>query len=160
MSELSKYGTFKYGTAIYGGDYTYIFDRTKQDLNKDTFKAYINYTDLNRIESRIKKISEMLCYHAYPQQCDTRTWEHQTSTDTTENIPLKSRDMERIRNNIKKLISQFYVFSYTPALPDNFENIDIKKMNEIEKTLFDLHQMIRAMIDNFRECDTFECGEE
>ena len=39
---------------------TLIYDRTYQDLVNETDKAYISYTDLNRIEESVKYLSDIL----------------------------------------------------------------------------------------------------
>lgn len=156
--KLAKYGTFKYGTARFGGEYLFIFDRTQADLLNNTFKAYINYTDLNRIENRIKELSKALNSYAYAQTCAVKEWTAQKSTQTLQNFPLKLRDMERIRTNIKRLITQYYLFSDSPALPENLEFMNIDKMNRLEKILCDINELIKLMKCNFRKCGTIKCG--
>ena len=60
-----KYGSIKYGMRKYGyGDVNFIFDRTIEDIQKNTEKAYINYTDMNRLNKiiLIKEHFHGLCY--------------------------------------------------------------------------------------------------
>ena len=56
---MAEYGTVKYGTAKYGNngdkDILWLFYRTVNDILNDTDRNYINYIDLNRIESRMQE---------------------------------------------------------------------------------------------------------
>ena len=55
-----KYGSIKYGERKYGyGDVSFIFDRTIEDIQNNTEKAYINYTDMNRLNKNINTLGEL-----------------------------------------------------------------------------------------------------
>lgn len=55
-----KYGSIKYGERKYGyGDVNFIFDRTIEDIQNNTEKAYINYTDMNRLNKNINTLGEL-----------------------------------------------------------------------------------------------------
>lgn len=137
-----------------------IFNRTVTDLKNCTDKAYINYWDLNRIEECIKDLSEQLNNYMYCQNTTVKTdWGKQTAISDMTNIPTLEH-IERIRNNMQLLIAAFFVYSTTPKLPDTFEKLTIYTANDVEKILYDLHLATESMISNFRECNTFYCGEE
>ena len=139
---------------------TLIFDRTEHDLRNGTDKAYINYWDLNRIEACIKDLSAQLNDYMYCQSTTVKTdWGKQTAISDMTNIPTLEH-MERIRDNMQLLIAAFFVYPTTPQLPETFENLTIYTANDIEKILYDLHLMKESMTANFRECNTFYCGEE
>lgn len=129
---MGKYGETIYGKEKYGFARGYIFDRTEMDLLKGTAKAYVNYADLNRIESGIESLSKK-----YGISIVTKTdWEYQLSGDTVDNFPLKG-NMERILNNLNKIINSV---EYNPivSIPSSFDKMDIYKMNNIEKVINDL----------------------
>lgn len=137
----------------------WIFDRTQADLLNGTSKSYINYSDLNRIESRMKELSELLNEYMYRQQITVKTdWSKQVSVNDLTNIPTKA-NLDRMRNNEKVLIDAFFVYPSTPNLPESFEYLTIYTANDIEKILYDLHLMILDMEENFLECGDIECME-
>ena len=129
---MGKYGETIYGKETYGFARGYIFDRTEMDLLKGTAKAYINYDDLNRIESGMESVSKK-----YGISIVTKTdWEYQLSGNTVTNFPLNVQ-MERIISNLNKIISALG-YKTTVNIPSSFENMDIYKMNNIERIINDL----------------------
>ena len=151
---MAKYGSFSYGELAYGAnDSRFVFDRTMEDLKNRTEKAYINNTDLNRVEAGIEYISSILNEYFYTQQPQVKKNWHMGQE------PKAAADMERIRRNIKGLMCQFFVYNDTPPLPEDLNHIDIYKMNSIEKILNDLRVMISDMRVNLRECGVLQCGE-
>lgn len=129
---MGKYGETIYGKEKYGFARGYIFDRTEMDLLKGTAKAYINYDDLNRIESGMESVSKK-----YGISIVTKTdWEYQLSGNTVTNFPLNVQ-MERIISNLNKIISALG-YKTTINIPSSFENMDIYKMNNIERIINDL----------------------
>ena len=159
---MAKYGTFKYGTAKYGNngdeDILWLFYRTVNDILNDTDRNYINYIDLNRIESRMQELTEQLNQYKYTNNIETKTdWVKQTGINDLTNFPLKTQ-IDRIRNNLQILIKSYYTYSSTSNLPDTFENLDIYKMNDVEKILYDLHIIIKNMEKDFKKCGLLLCG--
>ena len=130
----------------------FIFDRTISDLTLLTSKSYYNASDLNRIEENISELSAILNGLVYTQKVTAKTdWGNR-------DFPSAS-NMERLRQNIQKLISAFCVKSDTPSLPDTMNKMDINKANAIEKILFDINQEITVMRSLWPICGTFESGE-
>ena len=159
---MAKYGTVKYGTAKYGNngdkDILWLFYRTVNDILNDTDRNYINYIDLNRIESRMQELTEQLNQYKYTNNIETKTnWVKQTGINDLTNFPLKIQ-IDRIRNNLQILIQSYCTYQSTPNLPDTFENLDIYKINDIEKILYDLHIIIKNMKKDFRRCGLVLCG--
>jgi hypothetical protein len=67
-------------------------------------------------------------------------------------------EFERILKNTDALRDAFFVFSETPPTPPvSFHYEDI---NALEKILHDLDVMINDVKTHYRECGTFECGED
>lgn len=157
---MAKYGSFKYGEMPYGSQTPWIYLRKQSDIDNDTDLAYVNYWDLNRIETRMQELSDKLNSYAYVQNIVTKKdWMKQSDVEDLTNIPTLAH-LQRMHTNLAKLIEAYYVYSDTPALPETFENLTVFKMNDIEKILHDLHYTIKDMQIRFRECGTFECGEE
>lgn len=106
---------------------------------------------LNRIENKQVELKELLGnkgYYNTPIQ--NKTWEYTEC--------FKENDFQRILNNLNVLRNAFFVYTDTPGTPlvsFRYENI-----NALEKVLFDIETMLNDMIGRFRECGTFECGEE
>lgn len=134
---MSMYGKSVYGRTVYGLNTDYIFDRTETDLINDTEKAYINYTDLNRIESGMKRIADKYSVSITVKM----NWKSfsSSSVETLDNFPLKPQ-MQRIINNLNRLIE---ASGYTPTVkvPTDFENMDIYKMNNLEKILDEMEYL-------------------
>ena len=106
---------------------------------------------LNRIETKqeeLKNLFNDMGYYNTPIQ--NKTWEYTEC--------FKENELQRILNNLNVLRNAFFVYTDTPGTPPisfHYENI-----NALEKVLFDIETMLNDMIDRFRECGTFECGEE
>lgn len=129
---MGRYGKAIYGKVKYGATREYIFDRTETDLINGTERAYINYTDLNRIENGMKAISERQGISIV-----TKTdWEYQASKTTLNNFPLNTQ-MKRIIGNLNKLIT---ATGYVPSVevPSSFDKMDIYKMNNLERIIDEL----------------------
>ena len=135
-----------------------MFYRTVNDILNDTDRNYINYIDLNRIESRMKELTEQLNQYKYTNNIETKTdWIKQTGTNDLTNFPLKIQ-IDRIRNNLQILIQSYYTYPSTPDSPSTFENLDIYKINDVEKILYDLHIIIKNMEKDFKKCGLLVCG--
>ena len=157
---MAKYGTFKYGEMPYGDALLWIYSRTYADMENNTEYAYINYWDLNRIETRMFELSNQMNQYGYTQTLSVKTdWTVQAAAWDLTNIPTLEH-LIRLHANTKKLMDAFFVYPNTPQLPESFENLTVFTMNDIEKILHDLHYMLKDMAVYFRECDTFYCGEE
>lgn len=105
-----------------------IFDRTEQDLVEDTDKAYISYTDLNRIEEACSYLAKILNV-----SIKTKVW-------TMEEFRYSS-EMVRLRDNIKKLQDSYYKKKGTPIVPTTIRYENITEANNIEKILYDIEDM-------------------
>lgn len=100
-----------------------IYDRTQEDLDNDTDKAYIDYADLNRIEGACAELAEILGV-----SIETKTWE---MSDWR-----YEADMQRIRNNIVKLTAVYQMTGF--SAPSAIEFTSIEEANALEKLLHDL----------------------
>lgn len=112
-----------------------IWDRTQSDIENLTAKAYIDYNDLNRIETAIKWVSHILNRYGY--------------TNTTKNkLNWKPEDfrtdeeMERMRQNLIAIRNAYYTPDSTPLTPDKITYTSIYQANAIEKIIYDIGNLI------------------
>lgn len=104
-----------------------IYDRTQTDLDNGADKAYIDYTDLNRIESAIYSIGEKT---GAKFSTSKKTWK--MSEYRTE------AQMERLRNNLQVLQNSYYLRDGRPSLPDKITYTTISQANDIEHIIYDI----------------------
>ena len=92
-------------------------------------KGFLNYTDLNRIESNSAELSQMVGISISTPKTN---W-------TMMDIPTQ-KDFQRIRDNVQKIRSSNYIHSDTPVTPQLPLN-RYEKINDIEKILLDVYDM-------------------
>lgn len=106
---------------------------------------------LNRIENKQAELKRLLASEGYYNTpIQNKTWKYTGY--------FKESEFQRILNNLNVLRNAFFVYVDTPGTPPisfHYENI-----NALEKVLFDIETMLNDMIDRFKECGAFECGEE
>lgn len=149
-----------------------IFDRTQADVDKaielraNKVKKFIPLSEeeiaamnrgaftldtMNRIEEKQEELKNLLNGLGYfNTDIITKTWTAQNRFD--------SSDLQRIFSNTQRLKEAFFEYPDTPKTPAakyHFENI-----NAVEKILNDLDLMISEVESYYRECGTFECGED
>ena len=140
---------------------TPVFDRTQGDVdyakaqlsagvNNVEFKGCLNQSDINRIEKNSKYLSDSLKELYYFNEIVYNLW-----NDTS--IPSKSH-ISRIINNVSILWGKYYKPPDAVDLPTTM--LTYEQVNAIEKNLYLIKEMIENMIISFRECGTFNCGEE
>lgn len=114
-------------------------------------RGTITASTINRIENKQKELFELFRGILYVgKHISTREW--------LENGDIfKDSDLERIIENGEVLRDAFFVYSYTPKKAK--VKYDYENLNDIEKLLFDLQEMYGFVVSNFKECDTFYCGE-
>lgn len=112
---------------------TLITDRTVDDLANDTDRAYIAYTDLNRVEQACALLAGLL-------HVDIRTKEwgmEDFRTDT---------EMARLLGNIKALRAAYFTKTSTPVTPAKITYSNVYQANDIEQILKDLGDMYDSMV--------------
>jgi hypothetical protein len=123
---------------------TLITDRTADDLANDTDKAYIAYTDLNRVERACELLAGRLGV-----TIQTKVWNIEDFRTDTE--------MTRLLDNIKKLRAAYYTKGCTPATPVKITYSSIYQANDIEQILKDLGDMYNSMVSGQHRL-TFKLG--
>ena len=146
---MAKYGKFKYGQAKYGTDEPlWVTARKQSDLENNTSYAYINYTDLNRIETRIKELATLLNEKGIQNEIVTNVWYSQNENNLTANLPSQSK-MINILNNINELYNlikeNFETFALENTLIDTMKFLTIKSMNNLENMLYQMNVFMRGV---------------
>lgn len=145
---------------------TPIYDRTQADvdfalseiakwkesgyMSMTKLKGCLNASDITRIEGNIQYLSDNLSTLYYFPHTESKTWNVRGLPDIT--------DVSRIIGNIEKIISAYYQNSSAPDLPETM--LRFEHINSIEENLYLLKEMLDNMIGLFRECGTFNCGED
>ena len=107
---------------------TLIFDRKQSDITNDTDKAYISYTDLNRVEEAITYLKQLLANYGYNSTTQEKKW---IISDFR-----KNEDMARLKDNIDNLRNA-YPYLVSPVTPNPIKYESIQEANDIEEILSD-----------------------
>ena len=128
-----------------------ITDRTQADIGGKTSKAYLNSSDLNRIEQDTEYLSDVLDEYGYNQSLTHKT-------DWLMNDFPYSVEMERVRTNVLELLEVYH--EQEAPLPETLEKLDWKKLNAVERNLKLMYEMIGRMEQSFRYCGTMSSGQD
>lgn len=114
-------------------------------------KGTLTINTINRIETKQEELKNLFNDMGY--------WNTPTTNKTwSENNIFNVDEFQRIINNTNVLRQAFFVYKATPNTPPiSYYWEDI---NALEKILHDLDVMINDVKSHYRECGTFECGEE
>ena len=112
---------------------TLITDRTADDLANDTDRAYIAYTDLNRVEDACALLAGRLGV-----TIQSKAWRMEDFRTDTE--------MSRLLGNIKTLRAAYYTKASTPATPKKITYGSIYQANDIEQILKDLGDLYDSLV--------------
>lgn len=120
-------------------DIELIFDRTAEDVKKDTSKGQYNYTDLNRVEIAVEKLTATLrkLGHTLLSPIVKTDWHVPTDTSEIYDTPT-IEEMRRYLGNVRMICSSISLTQNTPRLPDDMRFLDYLKANNIEKALYDV----------------------
>lgn len=124
----------------------------KQTGSKEVYelKGCLNVTDINRIENNIQYLFDELSSLYYFPRTVSKSWD-------MEKLPT-SDDISRIINNVKKTISAYFQTDTAPKVPKTM--LTYEQVNDIEENLYLIKEILDDMASYFRECGTFNCGEE
>lgn len=129
---------------------TLIFDRKQSDIANDTDKAYISYTDLNRVEEAITYLKQLLANYGYNSTTQEKKW---LISDFR-----KNEDMSRLKDNIDNLRNA-YPYLVSPVTPNPIKYESIQEANDIEEILYKINEIIINMTQNFIHCGVANCGQ-
>ena len=150
-----------------------IFDRTQNDvdtairLRREKVQNFQELTDeeiatlekgtmtvntINRIDDKQKELKNLFNAMGY--------WDTPivTYSEWKNTHIFRETNFQDLVNNTNILRKAFFVYKDTPNTPPvSYHYNDI---NALEKILYDLNVMINDVKSHYRECGTFECGEE
>src|SRR5690606_17469883 len=112
-------------------------------------KGCLNATDLNRIESNTRYISQFLQEYGYQLNVTTKI-------DWTDECLPNVDDVNRIIDNIKEIRNKYYEPPGMPSLPQTM--VSFSDINAIERSLMLFHEMLLGMVGAFRRTGTFVSG--
>ena len=139
-----------------------IYDRTQADVdyaksqlslgnNGTENKGCFNITDILRIENNTRYLADKTNELFYFNNISTvHSW-------SMSSIPYFYH-INRIINNVGILWEKYSVPTGSVSLPPSL--LRYNHLNDLEKNLYLLKKHIDDMVGYFRECNTFECGEE
>ena len=114
-------------------------------------KGTLTINTINRIETKQEELKNLFNDMGY--------WNTPTTNKTwSENDIFYIDDFQRIVDNTNVLRRAFFVYKDTPNTPPISYYWD--DLNALEKILHDIDVMINDVKSYYRECGTFECGEE
>ena len=114
-------------------------------------KGTITHNTLNRVENKQEELKNLFNDMGYWNTPITnKVW--------GENDIFNVDEFQRILDNTNVLRQAFFVYKDTPNTPPISYYWD--DINALEKILYDLDVMINDVKSHYRECGTFECGEE
>ena len=123
-----------------------ITDRTSQDVAQRTQKGFYNVSDIQRINSYIEYLSDVLGLNL-------------TVTDVSLGQALTRAQMDAILNNINAIRAAWYVANDTPQTPIAV-NWDYVKANNIEKILKVLDEFYQSVQIDKLYSGTFRAGNQ
>ena len=112
--------------------------------------SYYNISDLNRVESNVKTLSDLLNTAGYINTVDTKS-----NWNVTEFFNVN--DDVRYIGNINELIDVFYTTA--EYMPDTLFKMDYKDANAIEENLESINTLLENMIAMYKQYGTFSFGE-
>ncbi|MCQ2911398.1 MAG: hypothetical protein MJ244_04335 [Clostridia bacterium] len=132
-----------------------IIGRILNDVKRNTTKGNYNASDLNRIESWMEYLKELLNEYGYFVTFTTKTdWEIGIGK------PNMTSEINRIKTNLQKLKDAYFVMQSTPEVPSTDRlSINYVEANNIEKIMVDIEFLINNMAASFIYCGTVYCGE-
>ena len=123
-----------------------ITDRTAQDVSTGTQKGFYNVSDIQRINSYIEYLSDVLGLNL-------------SVTGVSLGQALTRAQMKSIIDNVNAIRAVWYVASDTPQTPIAV-NWDYKKANNIEKILLALDEFYQSTQIDKLYSGTFRAGNQ
>lgn len=109
-------------------------------------KGRYNCTDLNRVETAVGQLVEMLNAAGWNMSLTTKTdWATASEAAPAQDIPTAS-DMARYLANVAAIRHALAFYRTTPAVPDSMDFLTWQKANAIERILADAEELINNML--------------
>jgi hypothetical protein len=129
-----------------------ITDRTEHDVIQGTAKGTYGASDLNRVESAVRVISEAMGYGL-----KTKTDWNDPDLFFASEWPVQSQ-MERYLNNIRHIQTRFGISSV--PLPPSMDRLTYVSANNIERVLRRAAELAGGITSAYRFSGEFYAGEE
>ena len=123
-----------------------IYDRTQQDVTQRTKKGFYNVSDIQRINSYIEYLSDVLGLNLSVE-------------DVSLGQALTRAQMDDILKDVNALRAAWYVSHETPPTPIAV-NWDWQKANDLEKILFSLNEFWQSKLRDKIYSGTFRAGSQ
>lgn len=129
-----------------------VTDRTQQDIDQETDKAFIDYEDLNRIKDAIAELKQKADDAGYGfVQTFLKEW-------SIEDIRTKA-EIDKLKNDLLSIRGLVSVPTNTPQVPQKpFENFS--KANDTEQIISIVNSLIDGIVTSFKYSGEFYAGEE
>lgn len=129
-----------------------IYDRTQEDIDKETDKAFIDYVDLNRIKNAIAELKTAAESIGYTFVQDfTKTW-------TISDIRNKT-EIDKLKNDLARIRGLIVCPSGTPNVPTT-PFADYRSANDTENIIQTVYSLIEGMKIQARYSGEIYAGEE
>jgi hypothetical protein len=139
-----------------------VFDRTQADvdyakqqlakkLNTTEYKGCFNITDINRIENNTRYLADSLLNLYYFNTLTTNSAWSRSGLPNQQNV-------DRIISNVNKIWAAWAKPKNALSLPTTL--LTFEHVNNIEKNLYLLKEMLDNMVSSFKECGAYNCGED
>ena len=129
-----------------------VIDRTQSDVINKTPKGFINDIDLNRIEINSKYLAEQLNKYGYKVMIFTKIdWDMIKFPSTTE--------INRIRDNVNVLLEAYFKMPGSPDIK-YWNYLNWQDANSLEQNLLNINILLGLMVQSFKYCGDFACGED
>lgn len=140
-----------------------ITDRTDQDIETKSDKAYYDFVDLNRVTSALKDLDEKMREAGYLSRYIPLILNH---VDGTKSDLWKEDDEElddavfvKYLQNVER-VKVFFEFLKYPDIPSTIENMGIEDANNIEKVLQMVYETLQKTKLSFWGSGEIGCGEQ
>jgi len=125
-----------------------VINRSETDIKNKTSRAYLNYTDLNRIESNTEYLKDLLIGYGYSNGITDLS----IKTNWTYSDLITRTEADRIRNNINALRDTFCNLSSLQEIV--FDNtFTYTQLNILENNENELDTYINYMSNSFNYCN-------
>ena len=131
-------------------DVEYARQQLANNINTIDLKGCLNPNHLMRIENNTRYLADKLIELYYFNAITTQSsWGYTGLPNVTH--------ITRIINNVNKLLSAYQKPKNTPTLPSTL--LTYEQVNALEKNLYLIKEMLDDMMESFKECGSFNCGE-
>ena len=138
-----------YTTPIYDRTTANVTSAKTNQASSTNLKGALNISDLNRIELNIEYLQQQLLLRGYHVDLEG----NKTNWLMVDYIYLT--DIDRIRQNVINLVASYYDYLATPTIVLGNDKLLVGDINDLEKVIFDINQILERMVAYFRYCGTF-----